>query len=148
MTVPHTPTRMCVACRTRKPGTTLLRFRRRSDGHIVPAHSPKRGDGRSAYLCPSRSCYETAIKRRAFTRALAGPKGLSVATPGSTLWVDAERAVTDQVEQLRRTGAVDTPSSDGSAPSRRLKQLMQLHSEMCREHGPIEGVRHGEGSSL
>ncbi|MFN3183355.1 MAG: YlxR family protein [Nannocystaceae bacterium] len=143
---------MCVACRTRKPGTALLRFRRRPDGHVVPAYSPKRAGGRSAYLCPSRSCYETAIKRRAFTRTLAGPKGLSVATPGSTLWVDAERAVTDQVEQLRRTGAVDSPSSDGSAPSRRLKQLMQLHGEMCREHGPHQGpttgVHHGEGSSL
>lgn len=146
---------MCVACRTRKPGTSLLRFRRRPDGHIVPAYSPHHGGragGRSAYLCPSRACYETAIKRRAFTRALAGPKGLSVATPASTLWVDAERAVTDQVEKLRRTGAVDTPSSDGSAPSRRLKQLMQLHTEMRGEHGPIEGpttgVRHGQGSSL
>ncbi|MGH1341204.1 MAG: YlxR family protein [Nannocystales bacterium] len=141
------PSRMCVACRARKPASALLRFRRRSDGHIVPAVTPKRDKGRSAYLCPSRSCYEIAVKRRAFARALTGPNTLSVAVPGSTLWVDTKQAVTDQVEQLRRT----SPATDiRSASPRRLNHLTQLHTSMCRaREAHTEGVRrHGQGSSL
>ncbi len=132
---------MCIACRERHPASDLLRFRRRSDGHVVPVADSSDAVGRSAYLCPSHSCYQTAVKRRAFTRMLAGPKGLSVAAPGSTLWVDAERAVTRQVEQLRRSGAP-------SGASGRLNQLTKLQLKLQSQGGAHKGVRHGQGSSL
>lgn len=77
----HTPIRSCIACRCRRPATALLRFRRRSDGEIQlvsrflrpstaakPGPNPKK-TGRSAYLCPQRSCFDKALRRDPFQRA-------------------------------------------------------------------------------
>lgn len=79
----HTPIRSCVACRTSSPAAELLRFRRRSDGELVlvtrsskavVSNKDERGvqtrkNGRSAYLCPKRSCFDRAMRRDPFQRA-------------------------------------------------------------------------------
>lgn len=66
----HEPERTCVGCRTRRPQSELLRLRRRADGQLVPA---RRVDaGRSAYLCPTRGCYDRAVSRHGFARSFRG----------------------------------------------------------------------------
>ena len=71
------PLRMCVGCRERRSARSLLRFRRRSDG-VVVFDLEHRRTGRSAWVCPTRSCLGTAVRRRAFHRALAGSGRLAV----------------------------------------------------------------------
>ncbi|MBR0081188.1 MAG: YlxR family protein [Clostridia bacterium] len=61
--------RMCVACRQMRPKTELLRIVRTEDGSAVADRTGKR-NGRGAYLCPSRACFEKAVKSRALERAL------------------------------------------------------------------------------
>ena len=40
------------------------------DGSKVTADADRRNDGRGFYLCRDRDCIDTAIKRKAFNRAL------------------------------------------------------------------------------
>jgi predicted RNA-binding protein YlxR (DUF448 family) len=60
--------RSCIACRVAAPQDTLLRFERRADGEVVLAAAAH--TGRSAYVCPTRGCFERALARQAFARAL------------------------------------------------------------------------------
>jgi len=46
--------RTCIGCLTRKPQRELIRL----------------GEGRGAYLCPNLECFEKAMKKKAFARAL------------------------------------------------------------------------------
>ena len=67
------PVRTCVGCRARAPRSTLLRVVA-IDSVLVPderAILP----GRGAWVHPTTECVETAIRRRAFVRALraSGP---------------------------------------------------------------------------
>ncbi len=51
-----------------------------SDGHPAVVPDPTAtAPGRGAHLHPTTECYDLAVRRRAFTRALrtAGPEGLS-----------------------------------------------------------------------
>jgi predicted RNA-binding protein YlxR (DUF448 family) len=48
------PIRTCVGCTTKRPQRELIRL----------------GEGRGAYLCPDEECFEKAMKRKAFARAL------------------------------------------------------------------------------
>lgn len=63
------PMRMCVACREMRPKKELLRVVRTEDGKAVIDLTGKR-NGRGAYLCPSRTCLEKAVKSKALDRAL------------------------------------------------------------------------------
>jgi len=63
------PMRMCVACRQMFPKNELLRVVRTEDGSAVIDRTGKR-NGRGAYLCASRACFDKAIKSRALDRAL------------------------------------------------------------------------------
>ena len=62
---PHqVPVRMCIGCRTRRPQAELVRCTMGGDGPIICRTS----HGRGAWLC-SIECFDTAVRRRAFTRA-------------------------------------------------------------------------------
>jgi hypothetical protein len=62
-------TRTCIGCRRVASPGELVRLARRPDGTLgVGRHEP----GRGAWLCAvtTRDCYELAVRRRAFGRAL------------------------------------------------------------------------------
>ena len=102
------PTRTCVGCRTARPAAALLRLRRRSDGVVVPDVAHRRS-GRSAWICATRECLATAVRRRAFHRALAGSSKLAIRDPElATLRASLVADVDARVALLRRTSA---PSS-------------------------------------
>lgn len=125
-----TPVRTCVGCRTRRPQASLLRVRRSPEGDIVPAvrrrdnaHFP----GRSAYLCPSRECFDKAIKRRSLTRVWARSK----ATPPtqvndpSRLWAALRESLSNEIEVVIR-------SSRQPASLPRVQRLCNLAQALDR----------------
>jgi len=67
------PVRTCVGCKERAAKSSLLRLVVAGDG-IVP-DPQARQPGRGAYVHPSTACFELALRRRVFPRALrvAGP---------------------------------------------------------------------------
>ncbi len=65
----HVPARTCVACRTRRDKSALLRVVRRPDGRVV-FDRDGRIEGRGAYLCTDSTCWTLALRRSALQRAL------------------------------------------------------------------------------
>lgn len=65
----HIPQRTCVQCRQVQDKRNLIRLVRTSEGQLVIDESGKR-NGRGAYLCRKRSCWETAIKGQQLGQAL------------------------------------------------------------------------------
>ena len=61
------PMRRCIACRESKPQDELVRFVLRDGRPAVD--NDGRAEGRGFYLCRSKECAETAIRRKAFNRA-------------------------------------------------------------------------------
>lgn len=123
----HSPHRMCVACRARRPQAELLRFARRRDGEIVPAianaiGAGARPPGRTAYVCPTHACVHRAVVRRGLSRAL-GSTGLVVRpiTEEHSLITATEHALDRRIETLSRSGA---------AASTRLPQLQLLRQSL------------------
>jgi predicted RNA-binding protein YlxR (DUF448 family) len=101
-------------------------MRRRSDGVVVPDVAHRR-QGRSAWVCPTRTCLGTAVRRRAFLRALAGPQKLAVRDPElATLMVNVETAVGDRLALLRRT----TAASAAAGNSGQISALAALQSSL------------------
>lgn len=66
------PIRTCLGCRETKPRTELWRIVRSPAGEVLVDLRGKL-PGRGASLCWSRSCIETAVRRRAFDRAFRQP---------------------------------------------------------------------------
>lgn len=64
------PVRTCIGCRATAPAAELLRVVLQQ-GLVVPDPT-HRLPGRGAYLHPELRCIETAVRRRAFARALRG----------------------------------------------------------------------------
>ena len=62
------PARTCLGCRQRADRSSLWRIVAR-DGAVTPDPS-KSLPGRGGWVHPARECIETAIKRKAFGRAL------------------------------------------------------------------------------
>jgi uncharacterized protein len=62
------PVRTCVGCRARAPRSSLVRFVARDSELVVDEKAVL--PGRGAWLHPTLDCFHTAIKRRAFGRAL------------------------------------------------------------------------------
>jgi predicted RNA-binding protein YlxR (DUF448 family) len=84
------PVRTCVGCRERAAKHELLRVTAGSDSDGHPAVVPDptaTAPGRGAHLHPTTECYDLAVRRRAFTRALrsTGPEGLSPVPVGDYL---------------------------------------------------------------
>lgn len=65
----HVAQRMCVACRQKFDKRRLTRIVRTPDGAIVIDSSGKR-NGRGAYLCDDRACWERALARNLLNAAL------------------------------------------------------------------------------
>src|ERR1700744_1328593 len=77
------PIRTCVGCKARAAKSSLLRLVVAGDG-IVP-DPQARQPGRGAYVHPSLACYELALRRRVFPRALRAPGSLDTAPLASYL---------------------------------------------------------------
>ena len=60
------PVRSCVGCGRKAPQSELRRFVAQ-DGRLVPGAGEP---GRGAYTCRRLACFERAVTRRAFNRAL------------------------------------------------------------------------------
>jgi predicted RNA-binding protein YlxR (DUF448 family) len=87
------PVRTCIGCRKRATKRELLRVTAGSDasGHPVVVPDPDgTAPGRGAHLHPVPECYDLAVRRKAFTRALRAGIGLSATPVGEYL---ASRAV-------------------------------------------------------
>ena len=65
----HVPQRMCVACREHAAKRTLIRIVRTPEG-TVEVDPTGRKNGRGAYLCDRRACWERALKTQGLARAL------------------------------------------------------------------------------
>ena len=81
--------RTCIGCRERADKTTLVRLVAEKVGTItVVQPDPRRSlPGRGAHLHPTTRCYDLAVRRKAFARALRvqGAAGLSSAPVGDYL---------------------------------------------------------------
>jgi hypothetical protein len=58
-----------VACRATRPKRELVRIVRTPEGNVVVDETGKQ-NGRGAYLCPKRGCWETALSKALLNRAL------------------------------------------------------------------------------
>ncbi|GGO70034.1 YlxR family protein [Nocardioides deserti] len=81
---PSGPVRTCVGCRKRAAKRELLRVTAGSDRDGQPAVVPDptaTAPGRGAHLHPTQECFDLAVRRKAFGRALktSGTPGLSSA---------------------------------------------------------------------
>jgi|YNPBryantNP2012_1023418.scaffolds.fasta_scaffold00137_18 predicted RNA-binding protein YlxR (DUF448 family) len=65
----HVPQRTCVACNTVRPKRELVRIVRVPEGGVFVDETGKL-NGRGAYLCRQRVCWETALARKRLEQAL------------------------------------------------------------------------------
>ncbi|HET9772867.1 MAG TPA: YlxR family protein [Acidimicrobiia bacterium] len=64
----HIPERTCIGCRRKTGPSGLVRIVRRPDGSLAIGQGEP---GRGAWLCTgSAACFDAAVRRRAFGRAL------------------------------------------------------------------------------
>ncbi len=89
--------RMCAVTRQTRPVAEMIRFVAGPDGRIVP-DLKRQLPGRGMWVTAKRDLVETAIKRKAFQRALAGE--------GETVTVDPDLA--DLVDRLLTEAALGT----------------------------------------
>ena len=62
------PTRMCTGCGEMKPKSELVRVVRSPEGEIS-LDLTGRKNGRGSYICKSITCFDKAMKKKAFERA-------------------------------------------------------------------------------
>lgn len=63
------PMRKCIACGVQKPKKELIRVVKNKENEVSVDFSGK-ANGRGAYICNDKSCFDLAIKKNAFNRAL------------------------------------------------------------------------------
>ncbi len=61
--------RKCIACGVQKPKKELIRVVKNKDDEVFVDFTGK-ANGRGAYICNDKSCFDLAIKKNAFNRAL------------------------------------------------------------------------------
>ena len=99
------PVRTCIGCRQRTAKRELLRVTAGSGPDGRPAVVPDpdgTAPGRGAHLHPTTGCYDLAVRRKAFSRALRftpGAGGLSTAPVGEYV---ASLAVTTRTDPTDR----------------------------------------------
>lgn len=67
----HVPQRTCIGCREVKPKRELVRVVRTPDGNIELDNTGRK-NGRGAYVCPNRGCWEKALAGKQLERTLRG----------------------------------------------------------------------------
>jgi predicted RNA-binding protein YlxR (DUF448 family) len=65
----HVPQRMCVACRSKDAKRGFVRLVRTPEQRVEVDPTGKR-NGRGAYLCRTRACWQRALDGRALEQAL------------------------------------------------------------------------------
>jgi hypothetical protein len=60
---------MCIGCRQSKPKRELIRLVRTLDGELV-VDETGRENGRGAYLCPDKACWEEVLRGGQIAKAL------------------------------------------------------------------------------
>lgn len=65
----HVPQRTCIGCRQAKAKRDLIRLVHTPEGRLVIDMTGKL-NGRGAYLCRQRSCWEQAVKGNQVSQAL------------------------------------------------------------------------------
>ncbi|WP_257440998.1 YlxR family protein [Nocardioides daeguensis] len=99
------PVRTCIGCRARATKSELLRVTAGSGSDGRPAVVPDPGGtapGRGAHLHPTTGCYDLAVRRKAFSRALRiapGAGGLSSVPVGEYVADLAATARTDPTDR-------------------------------------------------
>lgn len=68
MKIKKVPLRKCLGCNEMNPKKELLRVVHNSEGRISVDITGK-AQGRGAYICNSKECFEKAKKTKAFNRA-------------------------------------------------------------------------------
>jgi len=69
MKAKHVPQRTCVGCRTTSAKRQFVRVVRTPEGAVV-VDTTGRANGRGAYICAQRDCWDEALKRGRLARAL------------------------------------------------------------------------------
>ena len=64
----HTPIRTCVSCGAKRNKKELIRLVLDAQGVVIRDDSGK-GEGRGAYVCMSKSCWESLKRGRRLNRA-------------------------------------------------------------------------------
>lgn len=64
----HTPLRMCIACRSMKPKSELIRFVKKDEKVFIDEGS--KIQARGAYMCSSKECYAQLKKKHCLERFL------------------------------------------------------------------------------
>jgi len=62
------PMRKCVGCGEMKPKKELMRVLRTEENDFVLDTTGKK-NGRGAYLCPSKECFDKAVKNKGLERS-------------------------------------------------------------------------------
>jgi hypothetical protein len=65
----HVPQRTCIACRQARPKRELIRIVRTPQGELVIDETGKQ-NGRGAYLCPEKDCWDVALRGGQLAKAL------------------------------------------------------------------------------
>ncbi|HAS74108.1 MAG TPA: DUF448 domain-containing protein [Clostridiales bacterium UBA8960] len=63
------PMRKCIACGVQKPKKELIRVVKNKENEVSVDFTGK-ANGRGAYICKDKNCFDLAIKKNAFNRAL------------------------------------------------------------------------------
>ncbi|MEO6789991.1 MAG: YlxR family protein [Ornithinibacter sp.] len=101
---PEPPVRTCIGCRGTDSRSTLLRVVVGTSADGIPVLLPDPGSrrpGRGAWLHPDLSCFDLAVRRRAFGRALRSSVSLDPALVAD--WVRA-RAQVPPSEEATESG--------------------------------------------
>jgi predicted RNA-binding protein YlxR (DUF448 family) len=99
---PSGPVRTCIGCRQRAAKSELLRVVAGAGADGQPAVCPDpdgRAPGRGAHLHPTTECFDQAVRRRAFTRALRVSVALSDAPLREHLAQDEKNPDRQKLEQ-------------------------------------------------
>ncbi len=65
----HKPQRTCIVCRETQDKRALIRVVRTPEGRVIVDPTGK-ANGRGAYLCQQKSCWEKSLQKQLLTRAL------------------------------------------------------------------------------
>jgi len=104
----HVPQRTCVACRQVKSKRELIRVVRVLDGRVLVDETGK-ANGRGAYLCRDRACWEKAVgqPRRALSSPLAHSLKVALSETDRAALLDYARLL-GVVQQLPDAAPADS----------------------------------------